>query len=237
MGNVYLKLIQARAKFLEANISKSGKNFGLAYKYFELSDIIPTATKIFLDLGLVAVTSFSDTEATMTIYNTEKPEDFIEFKSPMKYAPVNKGTTDIQALGSTQTYLRRYLYLNALDICENDEVDSGTVKSPLESAQPTNSLNSAVNLPTVEKPAESAKTAEKREEIKAELTSGAADELQVNAIRAEVGTLVDLSPTDDTKAYLTQLSVETDGFTKMSRQRADEILTELKNKVSDILPF
>lgn len=51
--NVYQKLLTARAKFLEANVEKTGKNMHLSFKYFELEDIVPTAIRIFNEVGLI----------------------------------------------------------------------------------------------------------------------------------------------------------------------------------------
>ena len=49
------------------------------------------------------------------------------YQSPMKELSL-KGCNDIQALGGVETYSRRYLYLTAFDIIENDMFDakSGT---------------------------------------------------------------------------------------------------------------
>lgn len=44
--NVYQRLLAARAKFLEADVQKTGKNMHLSFKYFELNDIVPPATRI-----------------------------------------------------------------------------------------------------------------------------------------------------------------------------------------------
>ena len=49
--NVYQKLLKARATFLNSEVTKSGKNMQLAFKYFELDDIVPIATKIFGENG------------------------------------------------------------------------------------------------------------------------------------------------------------------------------------------
>ena len=237
--NVYAKLLDARAEFLKANIEKSGKNFGLAYKYFELSDIVPTATKIFEKVGLVTVINYTDTDAYMLVVNTEEPEQKISFNTPMKYAPVNKGTTEIQALGSTMTYLRRYLYLTALDICENDEVDAGGVQTPLESVEKPKAETVVTNQPKAEKAVEKPEMAQARQEAKEALTSGdqPADELQIAAIRKQANALMDIAPNDNTRALLSELSVETVGFSKVSRKRADEILVQLKAEVDKFLPF
>lgn len=53
--NVYQKLLAARAKFLESDVQKTGKNMPLSFKYFELDDIVPTATRIFSEVGLIPI--------------------------------------------------------------------------------------------------------------------------------------------------------------------------------------
>ena len=60
--------------------------------------------------------------AVLTIIDIENPEDKIEFSSTVEDATV-KGMLPIQQLGSIHTYLRRYLYMNALEIVESDIVD------------------------------------------------------------------------------------------------------------------
>lgn len=74
-ANVYQKLLTARAKFLEANVEKTGKNMHLSFKYFELEDIVPTAIRIFNEVGLIPVVNFTADVATMNIINTDNPEE------------------------------------------------------------------------------------------------------------------------------------------------------------------
>ena len=50
-------------------------------------------------------------------------EGSIEFTSPMVFAENSKGQA-IQNLGSTHTYMRRYLWLMAMEIVEHDSVDA-----------------------------------------------------------------------------------------------------------------
>ena len=57
--------------------------------------------------------------ATLRIVNVDKPEEFEEYTSPMRNL-VLKGCNEIQALGGVETYSRRYLYMSAFDIIEND---------------------------------------------------------------------------------------------------------------------
>ena len=82
----------------------------------------PRVNEIFEELKMCAVVRYSSELATLTIYDCEKDES-IEFTSPMVQKALPSGT-EIQNLGAIQTYQRRYLYLTALEIVEDDLVDS-----------------------------------------------------------------------------------------------------------------
>jgi hypothetical protein len=118
--SVFKQLQKARTMFLSAPIKKSGKNKFAGYEYFELGDFIPTIHNIFDSVGLCGVVRFTNDVASLTVYGDEGS---IEFTSPMVYAENTKGQA-IQNLGSTHTYLRRYLWLMAMEIVEHDSVDA-----------------------------------------------------------------------------------------------------------------
>jgi len=118
---VFKKLQAARHQLLNSGIEKSGHNKFSNYHYFELGDFIPAAHKIFDEIGLCGVVRFAET-ATLTIYDTEG-DGSVEFTTPVVYAENAKGQA-IQSLGSTHTYIRRYLWLMALELVENDVIDS-----------------------------------------------------------------------------------------------------------------
>jgi len=121
---VFKKLQQARVSLLDANLKKSGKNKFAGFEYFELGDFMPTINKIFLDIGLCGVVHFTVDYAVLTIYDADSESgECIEFRSPLVMASNPKGQA-IQDLGSTHTYLRRYLWLLAMDIVESDTVDA-----------------------------------------------------------------------------------------------------------------
>ena len=63
-----------------------------------------------------------------TIVNAENTDETISYITPTEELEL-KGCNKIQALGGTQTYLRRYLYMNAFDITENDLFDNIAGKS------------------------------------------------------------------------------------------------------------
>jgi hypothetical protein len=121
--NVYQKLNAARKKFHGIELKKSGHNKFAGYKYFELGDFIIPALEIFNEVGLTSVISFFKNEAHMRIINTDKPEEVIIIETPMSTAAL-KGCHEVQNLGAVQTYLRRYLWVAALEIVEHDALDA-----------------------------------------------------------------------------------------------------------------
>ena len=126
--NVYKKLALAREKFHAAKVEKTGFNNFAKYAYFELADFTVPALSIFADVGLVGVVSFGIDAAKLTIVDTDKPEDQIVIESPMSTCEM-KGLHAVQQLGAVQSYLRRYLWVAALEIVEHDALDATTGKS------------------------------------------------------------------------------------------------------------
>ena len=129
---VYKKLAEARVQLLSVDMKKSGKNKFAGYEYFELGDFLPHTHRIFNDVGLLGVFSFEGSNATLTIHDTDGVGS-IAFVSPVVSA-VNPKGQQIQDLGSTHTYLRRYLWLMALELTEHDAVDAApqSEKPPAE---------------------------------------------------------------------------------------------------------
>jgi hypothetical protein len=133
--SVYKKLQEARVKLHNTKLNKSGKNAYAKFNYFELGDFIPQVTSIFNELGLCGIVSFTQDTAYLTVHNVEGENDFVTFTSPLVYASVEK-TQPIQNLGSTHTYMRRYLWLMCMEIVENDVVDAAEPKAPVTKAAP-----------------------------------------------------------------------------------------------------
>lgn len=120
--SVYKKLAAARKDFHSRQLKKSGLNKFAGYSYFELSDFLVPGLECFETQGLVPVISFGEDVAKMVIYDTDS-EATIEITSPMSSVEL-KGCHPVQNLGAVQTYLRRYLWVAALEIIEHDAVDS-----------------------------------------------------------------------------------------------------------------
>lgn len=218
--NVYQKLIEARSQFLNDGVEKSGKNMNVGFKYFELTDIVPSVTKIFKELGLIAIDKFTNETAYMTIVNCDAPEETIEFEAPFnQIAPIvsNAGkqvTNEMQALGSSITYMRRYLYMIAMDIVENDEIEP----------QITNDT-------PAETPKKAPATPEQRQEVKQELTAPAenASTLQIKGLKAVLKKLKDKDPSKE--EMIAKIAVETQGFTVISKSDCETLI----NRISEML--
>jgi hypothetical protein len=126
---VFKKLQEARVRLLRAELKKSGKNKFAGFEYFELGDFIPAVTHIFNEIGLCGVVHFEPNTAVLTIYDSDSENgECIDFRSPLVYAENAKGQA-IQSLGSTHTYMRRYLWLMAMEITEHDSVDAAPQES------------------------------------------------------------------------------------------------------------
>jgi hypothetical protein len=127
MTNVYEKLNTAREAFHQKKLKKSGLNKFAGYQYFELADFIIPALQIFKEHRLCAYISFTKDYADMRIVDLDNPEQVITITSPMSEASL-KGCHPVQNLGAVQTYLRRYLWVAALEIVEHDALDATTGK-------------------------------------------------------------------------------------------------------------
>ena len=125
MTNVYEKLNTAREAFHQIKLKKSGLNKFANYQYFELADFIIPALQIFKEHRLCAYISFTKDYADMRIVDLDNPEQAITITSPMSEASL-KGCHPVQNLGAVQTYLRRYLWVAALEIVEHDALDAPT---------------------------------------------------------------------------------------------------------------
>ena len=122
--NVQKKLMQARVTLQSTVLKKSGQNKFAGYAYFELGDFIPEVQRIFNEIGISGVVSFGTELATLTITDIEDGSNIV-ISSPMSTAAL-KGCHEVQNLGAVQTYIRRYLWVSAMEIVEHDALDSVT---------------------------------------------------------------------------------------------------------------
>jgi hypothetical protein len=118
---VYEKLQKARVCLQEQDLKKSGHNKFANYKYFELSDFLPTINMIFADLKLCHTIEFYEDMAYLRVIDTENG-GHAKFSCPMAEAQL-KGCHPVQNLGAAITYITRYLLVMALAIVEHDAIE------------------------------------------------------------------------------------------------------------------
>ena len=142
--SVFKKLSKARVMLQQVEMTKSGNNKFAGYKYFELADFMPHINRIFDELGLVGVVSYTNELATLNIYDIDGGEPIV-ITSPMAEATL-KGYHPVQNLGAAETYQRRYLWVTALEIVEHDALDSSEPVKQVDLTDFQSALESATDL-------------------------------------------------------------------------------------------
>jgi hypothetical protein len=131
------KIQQARLEIQGLNLKKSGYNGYAGFWYYELKDFLPFVTKRFPELKLYDSFSITDNDAVLKVYNLESDtadssgevETFsINLSDEARTSLFTKGNP-LQSVGCMSTYLKRYLYMNMLNLVEDDEVDATAGKA------------------------------------------------------------------------------------------------------------
>ena len=136
---IFEKLNEARLRFQNAGVKKTGNNKFAGYTYYELADILPEINKLANELKFCCVVNFTPDLATLDFCDLEG-DGRITFKSPMSSASL-KGCYEVQNLGAVETYIKRYLYQNCFEIVENDVLDE-----TMNPAEKTGGNNEVDNL-------------------------------------------------------------------------------------------
>lgn len=121
--SIYEKLAAMRVELQKENISKSGKNDYSQYEYYELSDFLPACNRIADKYKTVTLFNINENIAALSVINCENAEDRLTFELPVANISV-PGATAMQNIGAVTTYARRYLYMIAFEISENDTLDT-----------------------------------------------------------------------------------------------------------------
>lgn len=129
--NIHEKIAILRVRPELSKIEKTGYNKYTDFKYFQLKDFLPTTNILELELGLTSDFNLKGEEATLLITNIQKPEETKLYETTVAEANI-KGALEIQKLGSLHTYLKRYLYLNYLNLTEDDTVDAVDTKNKVD---------------------------------------------------------------------------------------------------------
>lgn len=120
--NLYQKIQRCRVELQNLNLKKSGRNKFANFDYYELADFLPKVNELFDKYKLFSQFTLKTEIATLEVFDTEKGDSVI-FSSPVAEVSI-KGSNAIQNLGGANTYMKRYLYLNLLEIVESDSFDA-----------------------------------------------------------------------------------------------------------------
>lgn len=155
--NLFQKIQKCRVELQNANLKKSGKNKFAGFNYYELADFIPMVNELFDKYKLFSQFTLQNDVATLEVFDTEKlikydnceVYDSVTFSSPVAEIVI-KGANAIQSLGGANTYMKRYLYLNLLEIVENDSFDAVSGRDDKTIGQATKKLTKAEEKETLE---------------------------------------------------------------------------------------
>lgn len=136
--SIYELLQEIRYELTQTELKKSGYNAFGKFNYFELKDFLPTVTKLFYERGMCPVfyIKVENDGIEYAHLNIVKGPETIPFMIPT--AEATNSSNPIQNAGSKATYMRRYCYAIALELCENDLVDAVDNKEQAET--PANRL-------------------------------------------------------------------------------------------------
>ena len=128
---VFEKLQNARYELSKLELKKGGRNKFSGYSYYELPDFLGQVNALCVKHRITPVFNLYPEEAELVIHDWDS-EQTILFRTDNADATTLKkdGKTpanlEIQTLGSQHTYLKRYLYQNAMEISESDGLEVNT---------------------------------------------------------------------------------------------------------------
>ncbi len=132
--NVYEKLTEARVRFQELAVKKSGQNKFAGYSYYELADILPVVNKLAKEMKFAVAVAYESESGIWELHFIDSENgERITFTAPHSTAQL-KGCHEVQNLGAVMTYIKRYLYQNAFEIVEADVLDSTMNPNDLKQA-------------------------------------------------------------------------------------------------------
>lgn len=268
--NVWQKLATARLMVDEANPTKSGLNDYDGWTYMELGDIVPLQNKIFAEVGLLEQftyhkgnrETFTDAAGNSTVtdeqphavsrvINVDDPSQVIEFCLPwLEIEPIvtnagKKKQNAVQMQGSVQTYLRRYIKMQVLDLAMPDEIEPETgspTKEPAKNAETSKAKVSTSKRSAPKAPAKAASqkpaTASQRKETAKGITAAdsQATKMQIRQLTRAIKTLKDAYGSEpEVSAAIAEIGAKTGNlkgeFTKKDAEGFLRQLGELKQRL------
>ena len=151
--NIYQKIQAVKKELSVRELKKSGENKFSGFKYYELGDFLPSIIELCAKYGLFTQITFTEDKGILNIADCSAevvqegtPSEYriVQYESPLKELEL-KGANAIQALGGAETYLRRYLYMNAFDIVEADMFDSAEFEKKKKAKTEKTALEKIIN--------------------------------------------------------------------------------------------
>ena len=144
------KIMMIKHEIKSLVTTKSGKNIHSNFTYFQLEDFLPIAINLFVkyniyncsyidtELETIEQVTITDEEGKTVTTKTEKPVEYVYiylknldkededdlYRIKTAEATIY-GASPIQNLGGKLTYMKRYAYMNLLDLVDPDTVDTG----------------------------------------------------------------------------------------------------------------
>lgn len=112
----------AKECFLSSGIKPTGYNAYQKYNYFSLDDIVPEVVKICNKLGLATQFKFTKECGKLLVIDLETGCKQV-FTTPLPVPTNNKATEQCKEIQAIQTYSRRALYLQWLEIVEVNSIE------------------------------------------------------------------------------------------------------------------
>ena len=112
----------AKECFLSSGIKPTGYNSYQKYNYFSLDDIVPEVVKICNKLGLATQFKFTRECGKLLVIDLETGCKQV-FTTPIPAPTNNKATEQCKEIQAIQTYSRRALYLQWLEIVEVNSIE------------------------------------------------------------------------------------------------------------------
>lgn len=135
------RLERAHEKFMRAGVRKTGYNKFQKYNYFTLDDIMPVADRVLKEEGLlITFGETDDNRRCAYVTDRRNPNNVMVFKGIPVSPEMPKTDDEVKMFGKVNTYSRRYLYMDILNICETDEVDESGAYTPVENPFPVDTI-------------------------------------------------------------------------------------------------
>jgi len=148
-------IIRIRVELQNSNIKKSGFNKFAGFKYFELSDFLPKLNELMLKYNVNDVFTITEDKAILTLIKDDERQDYT---MPFKLFEVPKNKSgqpqmqEIQYLGALNTYIKRYLYMNAFGITDGEIIDAMPItQGNIITDEQLNTLNELIEITGTDK--------------------------------------------------------------------------------------